>query len=232
MQAIRFVLTGKLAHFRRFYTNSSSLTYPIPPPPTIRGLLGAALGLGPEYTQEFANWRFGVQIAAPWRFLFQTANYLKIKKGEPNLAGGEHTQIPLQFIVPQQLGDRIRYEIVALGAESKESNKVAEALKKPHFPLALGPAYALAQIEEINFVQGTIQDSFEGAIKGPLIVKSIIKLQGPGRLLRDRYPLKLAKDRTLLMAADLAIEAEGKPVAACYKGDVFATDSDAWSLVG
>ncbi len=42
-------MKGKRAHFRRFYTNSSALTYPVPPPTTLQGLLGAALGLGPEY---------------------------------------------------------------------------------------------------------------------------------------------------------------------------------------
>ena len=42
---IVFRISGKYAHFRRPYTNVSSLSYPFPPRPTIAGLLGAILGV-------------------------------------------------------------------------------------------------------------------------------------------------------------------------------------------
>ena len=229
MQAVRFVVTGKLAHFRRFYTNSSSLTSPVPPPPPLRGLLGAALGLGPEYAQELEDCRFSVRLASPWRFLMQTANYLKVKTGELNLAGGEHTQIPLQFVAPRRLEDRLRYEVLAVGPGVQA---VAEALKRPRYPLALGPAYALAQVEAVELVEGTAQKGFEGALLGPLRADALASLKGDARLLHDRYPLRLAKDRGLLAAADLVVEAEGKPVAVRYEGDVFVGEGDAWSLLG
>jgi CRISPR-associated protein Cas5, Hmari subtype len=40
-----FRVSGRYAHFRRPYTNVSSLSYPFPPRPTIAGLLGAILGI-------------------------------------------------------------------------------------------------------------------------------------------------------------------------------------------
>jgi len=229
MRAIRFVLAGKFAHFRRFYTNSSSLTYPIPPPPTLRGLLGAALGLGPEYARELADWRFGVRIAAPWRFLFQTANFLKIKKGEPNLAGGEHTQIPLQFVAPRRLEERVRYEVLAVGPGVEAAK---DALTRPVYPLSLGPAYALAQVEAAHLLEGRLQTGYEGKLKGPFLAGALTAFEGPARLLSDRYPLRLAEDRSPQAVADLVLEADGKPLHAHYQGEVFVLDDDAWSLVG
>ncbi len=229
MRALRFVISGKLAHFRRFYTNSSSLTYPIPPPPTLRGLLGAALGLGPEYAQTFAESLFGVRPAAPWRFLMQTANYLKIKKGELRLAGGEHTQIPLQFVAPRDFEARVRYEVIVLGPDP---DALADALKNPRYPLALGPAYALGQIEAVTPIEGEATDGFQGEVMGALRAEAISGLWGPARLLHDRYPLKLAEDRTPLAVADLVVEAEGSPVSVRYEGKVFVTDEGVWSLVG
>ena len=45
MKIIVFDIKGKFAHFRKFYTNSSSLTYGIPPRTAICGILAAILGL-------------------------------------------------------------------------------------------------------------------------------------------------------------------------------------------
>ncbi len=44
MKITVFDLYGKFAHFRKFYTNSSSLTYLIPPRTTIEGIIAALLG--------------------------------------------------------------------------------------------------------------------------------------------------------------------------------------------
>jgi len=47
-----FRISGKYAHFRRPYTNVSSLSYPFPPRPTIAGLLGAILGIQKDKVAE------------------------------------------------------------------------------------------------------------------------------------------------------------------------------------
>ena len=50
-----FRYSGKYAHFRRPYTNVSSLSYPFPPRPTIAGLLGAILGVKKDKVAELFN---------------------------------------------------------------------------------------------------------------------------------------------------------------------------------
>jgi CRISPR-associated protein Cas5h len=43
-----FKVSGEYAHFRKFNTTSSPLTYPFPTPPALAGLLGAILGIERE----------------------------------------------------------------------------------------------------------------------------------------------------------------------------------------
>ncbi len=232
MRAVRFVIAGKLAHFRRFYTNSSSLSYPIPPPPTLRGLLGAALGLGPEYAERFLKWRFSVRPLAPWRYLLQTVNHLMIKKGAAtrNLAGGEHTQVPLQLVVPKAPSGRVRYEVLAVGGDPEP---LIRALASPRYPLSLGPAYALAFVEEAGWVEGQMRETgTEGLILGAFEVARVRRFKGRGRILHDRYPLRLDRARNLLAVANLGVEADGNPVELDYAGPVFVADQRIWALEG
>ena len=49
-----FDIWGDLAHFRRYDTTSSPLSWPFPPRPTVFGMLGAIMGLGKEqYLAKF-----------------------------------------------------------------------------------------------------------------------------------------------------------------------------------
>jgi len=52
---ISFSLIGKFAHFRKFYTNSSSLSYLIPPRTVITGLLGSVLNKERDSYYELFN---------------------------------------------------------------------------------------------------------------------------------------------------------------------------------
>lgn len=54
---VTFRISGRYAHFRRPYTNVSSLSYPFPPRPTIAGLLGAILGIPKDKVAETFNER-------------------------------------------------------------------------------------------------------------------------------------------------------------------------------
>lgn len=52
---VTFRISGRYAHFRRPYTNVSSLSYPFPSRPTIAGLLGAILGIQKDEVSETFN---------------------------------------------------------------------------------------------------------------------------------------------------------------------------------
>ena len=44
MRGVIFDIEGKFAHFRKIYTNSSSLSYLVPPRTTVQGIIAAMLG--------------------------------------------------------------------------------------------------------------------------------------------------------------------------------------------
>ena len=51
-----FDIWGEYAHFRKYYTTTSPLSYSIPPRTAVTGFIGAILGLGKEkYLKHFTK---------------------------------------------------------------------------------------------------------------------------------------------------------------------------------
>ncbi|HHV37802.1 MAG TPA: CRISPR-associated protein Cas5 [Candidatus Cloacimonetes bacterium] len=74
-------LTGKFAHFRKFYTNASSLTYSIPPRTVVCGLIASILMYPRDsYYDALSSENLGVAIRLPHgtslRKQFHTLNYV------------------------------------------------------------------------------------------------------------------------------------------------------------
>lgn len=235
MRFLRFVLRGKRAHFRRFYSNSSALTYPVPPPSALLGLLGAALGLEPGELPRLAGLRLSVRPLGEVRTLFQTVNHLFIKANPlaeaRGLAKEGRTQIPLQFLV----GERgVGFEVWAVGEEGLVEG-LARAVLEPAYPLSLGPAYALAWVpaEEVRTGEARLQKGFTGPLLGLLEVEKLAlgPLPSGGRVFRDRFPVRLGPDRRPLRVAELCLEAGGLPLEGDYQGEVLLWEEAGVALV-
>lgn len=70
MEALVFDLQGDFAHFRKYYTTTSSLTFLVPPRTAVIGLVGAMLGLPKERCAEsflLSECKVGIQILRPLR---------------------------------------------------------------------------------------------------------------------------------------------------------------------
>lgn len=99
-----FDLKGPMAHFRKFDTNSSSLSYYFPPRTAVAGLVAGLIGMEKEsYEDSFstAEAHIGLEINTNLRKLMQTVNYMKVKsRSEFNGSGGP-TQIPVEYVLPE-----------------------------------------------------------------------------------------------------------------------------------
>ncbi|HNQ43037.1 MAG TPA: CRISPR-associated protein Cas5 [Candidatus Cloacimonadota bacterium] len=109
-------LSGDLAHFRKFYTNASSLTYTIPPRTGICGLVASILMLPRDsYYQTLSSDNLGVGICIPagamFRKQFFTMNYVGDEKNINDVSG--HKQCRLELLMPKP-GDKLSW-IVYLG---------------------------------------------------------------------------------------------------------------------
>jgi CRISPR-associated protein Cas5h len=216
-------LKGKRAHFRRFYTNSSALTYPVPPPATLQGLLGAALGLGREYREKLTGLFLAARPRAPMRTLFQTVNHLFLKSGTLEEIRGLYkegrTQIPVQYLVGEGEGP-VAFEVF-VGAEGRLVEDIAKALENPVFPLALGPAYALAWVEGVEFLEAELKPSWDGEGIGWWEAEKLELYPSQDvRLYRDRFPIALEPDRRPKAVKEIALELRGEPLKVRYRGEV------------
>nr|WP_246584262.1 CRISPR-associated protein Cas5 [Thermus brevis] len=229
MGVLRFVLAGKRAHFRRYYTNSSALSYPVPPPASLLGLLGAALGLGPEYGEVLRGLFLSARPLGRHRALMQTVSYLMMKSGGFNkelrgLHPDGRTQVPIQLLVGEG-GGTLRYEVWVASEDRALLTRLRAALEDPHYPLALGPAFALAWVEEVEQKEGTLQVSWHGEGVGWWKVACLVRWEAPGaKLYRDRFPILLSGDRSPLKVEELVLELEGRPMDIEYRGLVLVVD--------
>jgi CRISPR-associated protein Cas5h len=231
-----FDLVGQMAHFRKFYSNSSSLSYHLPPRTVVAGMVGALLGFERDAYQAKLGLdcaRIGVALKVPVRTVVQTVNYLNTSRGEEDWCGGFHprTQIPVEFVVPHLPERLLRYRIYLSHADGELVEELYRQLCecRYRYPLYLGLTECPAWAEEPRFYPaGSVE--VRPAPPGPMPVGTAVpagRLVG-GMLLReglrvykDRMPLDLHPDRRLKAVGDVLWEAGGKALELALSGEVF-----------
>jgi len=101
---LTFQLTGRMAHFKKYYSNISSLTYEVPPRTVITGILASILEMPRDtYYGTFSprKSKIGVQLVNPIRKQVFCMNYVK-KDGGP-------TQVRLELLLPRD--EKLQFRI-------------------------------------------------------------------------------------------------------------------------
>jgi len=233
-----FDLVGPMAHFRKFYTNSSSLSYPFPPRTAVMGMIAALLGRERDtYYEELGleNARIGIALKTPFRSVIQTVNYLATDDQDWHGVKGR-IQIPLELILPRPPERFLRYRIFFTSRNSSLVEGLYECLSQgqSRYPLYLGLTECPAWPENPQLAPEVkwVCDPQE-----PLPVVTVVPLPrlvelpnlqelGGLRLLKDRIPLDFYPDRKLKAAADVIWEAEGRALPLKLKGELFQIPED------
>lgn len=240
-----FDLVGPMAHFRKFYTNSSSLSYPLPPRTALMGLIAALLGWERDAYYEalgIDQAHLGVALQTPVRSVMQTVNYLFTKNEGWDGSQG-HTQIPVEFILPRPPERFLRYRIYFAYLNPMLIEKLAEQLARSEYayPLCLGLTECPAWVEKAR-IYPSVEVEWVHDPEGPLPLQTAVPLPrlrelppleelAGRRLLKDRMPLDFHPDRRLKTATDVLWEAEGRPLPLKVSGLVFkAPGEDAYGL--
>ncbi len=210
MNLVIFDVVGKMAHFRKYYTNSSSLTYYFPPRTALTGLISGIIGKEKDtYYELFSSdkARIAISIKASLRKIVQTVNY--IWAGNPdqlNGSKGVRTQIPLEIVVPASYEDDIRYRVFFSHNDQKILEKVYVTIKerKLIYPPYLGISEFTAKIEFVDYVTSVKER------KGEVVLDSVLNtkyLQG-GRFIhsenegsiyvKEMMPFEFDKERHLI----------------------------------
>lgn len=179
-ELISFDWCGKMAHFRKFYSNASALTHTLPPRTTVLGLLASIAEIerdsyyfGTE-NEVFNSLKIGVQILNPVRKINQKFNYLKVVKdgaSEESLASdlndlyifrgyNNRKQVSTELIVPHSIRDRdalVKYRIFVGFPDSNDSifTTLKANLTREYYPfgVCLGAANMLGFIVQPNGVE-------------------------------------------------------------------------------
>jgi len=213
---IIFKLWGDYAHFKKFYTTTSPLTFEFPPPPTLFGIISAIIGLDKseylDYFQNPADFKLAVKIINPIKKVRWTENLIDTKQHFWRIKN--RTQIRTEFLKdPAYLiyfshNDSLIYEHLNVNLQKHQSV----------YSVCLGLSELLANFEyvsetkikpatssqEIN-LQSVLPESY-------LNDKMSISFEGNREIFKINYPILMQSDRIVNKREDILFERNGKPI--------------------
>jgi CRISPR-associated protein Cas5h len=218
-------LAGSLAHYRKFYTNASSLTYSIPPRTSLCGLVASILKMPRDsYYDALSSRNLGVAIAiAPnpgFRRQFFTTNYVGNDKLVNDVSG--HKQCRLELLMPAP-GYELSWNIY-LGFK-EDSGTITHELKERIEKQNLGYDLYLGQRQfraNISLIDSYDVQRFKSVPESEYVDSVIAKNQivdldlASYKINIERMPMEQALEtkgkksyRRSVRFADLLIEATG-----------------------
>lgn len=228
-----FTISGEYAHFRKFNTTSSPLTYPIPTPPALSGMLGAILGIErelapgkfPEGTTpvnevfDAANASFGIQILKPVKKVNIGFNLLDTDKSASSFFNiSNRTQIEFEMLKD------VSFRVYLLHKDQLVFNELENRLinKKHHFTPYLGISQCTASLEHEDTIEANEQHNNPGnfveiisALKlNRLYEEKPINFDQNTSYSTETMPIMMTKNRVVKEYSEIIIEQNGKPISA------------------
>lgn len=219
MDFLVFDLKGKFAHFRKFYTNSSSLSYSVPPRTTIEGLIAAILGYERDSYYEILDSQklnIGLKKLTPTRKIVQSLNYIKATSISHVIKPKEHTQVPFEIVTSE---GNLGYRVYVNHIDERLMEDLEDRLKNNRFYYVpyLGVASFNLSLEFKGRFQGKLKFDEDFIEISSIIRKSLIKEGGldvnmEGILVKEKMPRDFLKDRIVKEIEDYIFEENGGPL--------------------
>ncbi|MFD3157027.1 type I-B CRISPR-associated protein Cas5b [Haloimpatiens sp. FM7330] len=199
-------IKGKFAHFRKFYTNSSSLSYSVPPRTTIEGIIAAILGYERDsYYEKLCkkNFNIAVRKMKSTRKIMQSLNYIKATKKDSVYTIGEgHTQIPFELITSDEV---VHYRVYLSSVDNKIIDNIEKRAKQNKYIYApyLGAAPFNCYIDYVDRIKGTIDKTDKSVeistlINSSCISECCIDLKRKDLfLVKEKMPSDILKNRVI-----------------------------------
>lgn len=226
MRILAFDLHGPFAHFRKIYTNSSSLSYSIPPRTTLAGIIAAMIGRERDsYYSEFSRERslIAVRKIIPTRKIVQTINYMRATGPRDLIMAKQHTQIPYELVCGEP---EVRYRIYfANDTHIYEELKDRLIKNKYVFPPYLGAASFAAAVDFIGEVQAERFTANEFILLAtPINISSMIaisfeELAADISLVKERMPVDFTPGRYPVDSTDYIYDERGQTLPVKVNGE-------------
>ena len=231
MEAIEFKIQGKMAHFRKYYSNSTALSYHVPPVATVKGMIAGLLGYERDsYYDIFSNEKCKIAIAvtSPLKKITQTMNLLKVEKLSDLAGSGIHSQNNTEWIIPNNIRkNSLEYQIVFWHEDTAIMEKIMHCIASEKIgyhsyavALALGSAQCQGWIAEgrkislKEFEAGSKENVISTFVAPTDKILRILPYNGRMILKKEESITDFTADRCLTEDSkkDIIVPIEGKPV--------------------
>ncbi len=220
LKILVFEYSGKMGHFRKFFSTTTSLSYIFPPRTAILGMIGATLGLENynEVIKELGESIVGIKIQNPIRRYLLTENYLMVKSvTEKELRGkGTRTQVRMEIIMPEPPRKEVKYTVFFYNENYLDELFKRIKAKRFGFPVYLGISEFLAKLLNPRIINATYVENPKGRILTDSVVRydktrRIVHLEGGARLYREeRVPAEMELNRNIKRVTDYLVPVKGK----------------------
>ncbi|MBK1695128.1 type I-B CRISPR-associated protein Cas5 [Chromatium weissei] len=218
MRTLIFDIAGDYALFKKPYSPMSPVSYPLPPPPTVLGMLGAILGYEKTHYHQQLNWaqaRIGVALQQPTRVFRAALNLLQTKTGtdaffRPLDGQNTHTQVPCEFL--RQPAFRLYIAELPVPV----MNELAQRLRdgRTAYTVTLGWANCLADVTWVGeaTAQPVTMAEWAATTAVPLTADVKINYENQRRYHRQRIPAVMNDERIVTRYQEIVLAEDGQPI--------------------
>ncbi|MBC8587563.1 CRISPR-associated protein Cas5 [Paratissierella segnis] len=230
MKGVVFDIEGNFAHFRKFYTNSSSLSYSLPPRTTIEGLLASFLGFERDsYYEKMSSEKLHIAVKKnlPTRSITQTLNYIKATSVSKLNAPDEHTQIPFEVITGGDNEYKVSYRIYAASDEDYMDELQDRLVKnKLVYPPSLGTVFFQGSVENVSLCEILPEEKEEYVkISSIVLAEEIEEIKlGEYQLVKERMPRDFGANRQVKKSGSYIFDQRGKSLEVKFKRGYYAVN--------
>ena len=213
---LKFKIWGDYAHFKKFYTTTSPLTFEFPPPPTIIGIISAIIGLDKnEYLEHFQNpedFKIALSIQNPIKKVRWTQNLIDTKHHFWRIKN--RTQIRIEFLKDSA------FEICFFHKDENIYDQLKRNLRnhKSVYSVSLGLSELLANfelIDEVNIENSKSDDWIKVDSVLPyscLQDDNSIDFEVSREIFKVNFPILMQPNRVVNKREDILFERNGKPI--------------------
>jgi CRISPR-associated protein Cas5h len=218
MRTLVLDISGEYGLFKKPYSPMSPVSYPLPPPPAVLGMLGAVLGLDKREYHQTLGWervRVGVGLRAPVRVFRAALNLLQTKDGtdpffRPRAGQNTHTQVPCELLREPC------FRLYVTGLEAALADELAAHLRagRSVYTVTLGLASCLAEPRWVGEwpAEPIATADWRSNTAVPLGASVQIHYEEQRRYHRLRIPAVMDPERIVRRYQEIVLAEDGQPI--------------------